>query len=200
VNAPNTPSSGNRLNEKDLEGLLLDFRELRCSTVSHLAIQEAKTSLLEIQGTLQDQFLTLTIGLLALALSMIQTMVVTVTTDLNTRAVSGILIVLVGVVVSWSLVHSRKTGRKAQLRMVDQKIHCAADARNEYSTLRIVAEENILPTLTETLKNHRITKARHAILKQRANETIEFFTKRISEAEKELKERRAEKTRLETDC
>jgi len=50
-----------------------------------MAIHEVKTSLLEVQSTIQNQFLALTLGVLALVLSMIQTLVVIWSTEYTVR-------------------------------------------------------------------------------------------------------------------
>ena len=71
--------------DPEFENLLMEFRELRCSTVNHMAIHEVKTSLLEVQSTIQNQFLALTLGVLALVLSMIQTLVVIWSTEYTVR-------------------------------------------------------------------------------------------------------------------
>lgn len=184
----------------DLENMIMAFRDLRCSSVSHMAIQDARTSLLEIQRTLQDQFLTLSIGVLTLVLTVIQTIIVTVSTDLWIRVTSLIVIVGTGFFMSGYLVVNRKTGRAAKLREVNQKIESAHDAKNEYTTLKITAEENLVPMIEFSLRNGKIDDQRHKLLKERTDATISFFDRRIEEKEKELKALEEDKKRLEADC
>lgn len=171
----------------DIEKILMEFRELRCSSVNHMAIRDAKTSLLEIQRTIQNQFLTLTIGFLALVLTVIQTLVVTISTDITIRWMSLVIIIIAGCLLGGYLIVNLKTGRGARLREVEQKIGSADDAKNEYATLKITAEEDLIPIIEASVKLNTITQQRYEVIRKRIDDAVSFFSKKIAEKEKELK-------------
>ena len=184
-------------NSDELDNLIMMFRDLRCSSVNNMAIMESNRRLGELQKTLNDQFLTLAIGVVGLALSIVQTVVVVWTQDATTRLASLVVIVATGVCLVAYLINTHKTGRAARLREIQQKIDSAADAENEYKTLKITAEENIIPIIDTSLKRREITPARYKLLKERITETVSFFDKQIGKKESELESLKAERERLQ---
>lgn len=182
---------------QDLDALLLAFRELRCSTVSHMALEDAKASLLEIQRVLQDQFLALSIGILALVLAVIQTMAMLLSADLTIRAMSTIVVIVTGAALSGYFLIKFKTGRTMRLRQIDQTIRSAHDAKNEYTALKFTAEEHLVPALDACNRQHRITKDRYDVLKRRLQQTVTFFDEKIREKEEELRELECDKKKFE---
>jgi len=162
-----------------------------------MAIMESNRRLGELQKSLNDQFLTLAIGVVGLALSIVQTVVVVWTQDATTRLASLVVIVATGVCLVAYLINTHKTGRAARLREIQQKIDSAADAENEYKTLKITAEENIIPIIDVSLKRREITPARYKLLKERITETVSFFDKQIGKKESELESLKAERERLQ---
>ena len=184
-------------NSDELDNLIMMFRDLRCSSVNNMAIMESNRRLGELQKSLNDQFLTLAIGVVGLALSIVQTVVVVWTQDATTRLASLVVIVATGVCLVAYLINTHKTGRAARLREIQQKIDSAADAENEYKTLKITAEENIIPIIDVSLKRREITPARYKLLKERITETVSFFDKQIGKKESELESLKAERERLQ---
>jgi hypothetical protein len=184
---------------QDIDALLLEFRELRCAAISHMTLEETKASLLEIQRMLQDQFLTLTMGILVLVLAVIQTMVMLLTADLAVRATSAVLVVVVGAMLVGLFLTRFKTGRAMKLRQIDHQINSAYDAMNEYTALKFTAEENVIPALDASYAQNRITKERHDVFKKRLEQAVSFFKEKISEEKEELKRLESEEKALETD-
>jgi len=84
--------------------------------------------------------------------------------------------------------------------MLEQKIDAAADAKDEYRTLRIVVEENLLPYIEDSKKQDRITQEHYDTVKGRTEKVLSFFKQQIDDKEKELKDYQADKKRLESDC
>jgi c-di-AMP phosphodiesterase-like protein len=165
-----------------------------------MALQGAKTSLLEIQRTMQSQFMTLTIGILALVLAVVQTIVVTWSADVTVRWVSLAVVVIVGVLLALYACTTLKTGRGAKIRTMDQRIDSADDAINEYKVLKIIAEEDLLPIVEASAKKGEITQERYEVIRKRIEDTVSYFDRQIQEKEKELKGLEEDKKRLETDC
>lgn len=185
--------------DQELDQLIMAFRELRCSSVSHMAVLDSNRRLNEIQKALNNQFLTLAIGILGLALSVIQTVVVMWSPDPTVRWVSLGVIVIVGALLFRYLISTYKTGRKTKLYEIEQRISAAADARNEYDALRITAEENIIPMIESSFNEHKITDERYFKLKDRIEKTVSFFEREIIKRDQELKGLKADKEKLEID-
>jgi hypothetical protein len=162
-----------------------------------MALGRANASLLEIQRVLQDQLLTLSIGIIALVLAVIQTMVMLLSADLTVRAMSAVVVIVAGAALSGYFLTVFKTGRTMRLRQIDHRIASAYDAKNEYGSLKLAAEENLMPALDAAHRQHRISKDHYDVVKSRLQETVSFFDQRIRENEEELKELECEKKMLE---
>jgi hypothetical protein len=172
---------------QDIDALLLGFRELRCATVSHMALEDVKASLLEFQEVLQDQFLALSIAILGLLLAMIQTMIMLLSADLTVRATSAVLVVAVGIGLGSYLRTRLKTGQAIKLRRIAHDINSAHDAVNEYTVPKFTAQENLMPALDACHAENRITKERYGVLRERLEQTVSFFDKIIRTERRKLR-------------
>jgi SMC interacting uncharacterized protein involved in chromosome segregation len=184
---------------QDIEGLLLGFRELRCVTVSHMALEDAKASLLEIQKVLQDQSLAQSIGILSLVLAVFGTVVVLISADFTVRAAFAVLLFTAGVLISWYLRTQFKTGRDMKRRQINHEVDSAQDAVDEYTALKFTAKDNLLPALDACHAQHGITDDRYRTLKKRLQEAVSSFDDLIGEKEQELKDLEIEIKKLERD-